>query len=199
MPQQKSRPDTHRVGAGPTDSNRSTPRPIGTDSTANDDIRRVLRELLAAILAAPADQVTDVTSILAGAVRYLDAPCADIVDVAATLAATGIAPTATEVNAELLRLGMFSGHHGDRIRTRLLDATTGAATYPQQLARRAADVAAFVFRARLSAAGQALIERAATGSESDAWTAVQTAHADLDAAHTVLVSLRRLTGQETAA
>lgn len=77
MPQHESRPGTHGVGAGPTDSNRSTTRPIGTDSTAQPvptvlldyDTANRLRYQLAAIDLPPGVSRTDFQAMLTGAVR----------------------------------------------------------------------------------------------------------------------------------
>ena len=77
MSQQKSRPDTHGVGAGPTDSNRSTTRPIGTDSTAHTvpttpldyDTANRLRYQLAGIDLPPGVSRADFQAMLTGAVR----------------------------------------------------------------------------------------------------------------------------------
>lgn len=101
-------------------------------------------------------------------VRLLDAPTATILEVSLELAASGRAPDAAFVGAELLRRGHYAGHAGDLVRTRLAEAVTTVA-YPELLPEYAASVLAQLFRARLAAAGTAFTESAEAAPERDLW------------------------------
>lgn len=140
----------------------------GTPDTAGFE-RAACLSLLAAVFASHASEMASVaTTLAADDVELLDPPAATCYRVAVDLASTGIDPSALEVQAELLRLGLFAGHRGELVKTRMLDSATRVST-PARLSDIAATVLAIVFRARLVAAGNAIAITALNGAEDDAW------------------------------
>ncbi|GAC81161.1 hypothetical protein [Gordonia malaquae] len=128
------------------------------------------KTLLAATLLAPAHQVAEILGVCQpDSVRLLDAPTATILELSLELAASGRAPDAAFVGAELLRRGHYAGHAGDLVRTRLAEAVTTVA-YPELMPEYAASVLARVFRARLAAAGEAFTASAEDAPEFDLWS-----------------------------
>jgi len=101
-------------------------------------------------------------------VRLLDAPTADVLGVALSLAKEGKAPAPILLNSEMMRLGMYDGHQGHLRKLRVIDATTTWCP-GERLPEFAAAVLAEVLRARMIAAGEAIVERARSGAEEDAW------------------------------
>ncbi|MFW0787623.1 hypothetical protein AAFP35_24270 [Gordonia sp. CPCC 206044] len=126
--------------------------------------------LLSAAMAAPPRQVVEVLSACRpDDVELLDAATATALRVVAELAIVGTPPTADVVNAELLRRGAYHGHHGDLVRTRMIDAAGNPQQLPELLPEYASAVLSDLFRARLRAAGEALVTGAADACEDDLW------------------------------
>lgn len=125
--------------------------------------------LLAACLLAPARSVADVLDdCTVDDVELLDQPTAIALTVCHELANIRTKPAADIVSAELLRRGLYAGHSGNLVRSRILTAAT-ITVWPELLAQYAAAVLARVFRARIAAFGAALAEGAFVAGESDLW------------------------------
>lgn len=126
--------------------------------------------LLSAILEASAGQASDVlVACTPDEVQLVDAPTATILDVVLDLAQDGKRPAAVTVNAELQRRGLYAGNHGSLIQARMLDAASPAHP-PEMLPELASAVLATVFRARMQATGEALVQGAQAAPEIDLWT-----------------------------
>ncbi|WP_448221959.1 hypothetical protein [Gordonia iterans] len=156
--------------------------------------------LLSAVMnAAACRQVTQVLRFCRPAdVALLDAPTAAALDVALELAAEGRQPGAVVLNAELLRRGAYEGHHGDLLRSRVLDAASPAEP-PERLPEFASAVLGAVYRARVLAAGEALTAGAATSSEDDLWTLLEREGRAIRALRDSLAALRKHCGKREEA
>lgn len=192
MPDNENGRPLHHQGTGPETQMTTA---LAAESIAPE---RAGLPLLAAAVWASAQAVTAVSVLPLDVVQFVDAPSATALEVVFDLAVQGVDPAADLVSAELLRRGMLDGHHGRLVKDRLLDAVDAGAN-PAALARYAADLAALVWRVRMAAAGEAIQARAVAGAEDDAWSGFVAAGVELRKLRDVVLALRGLAGQVSAA
>lgn len=127
------------------------------------------QHLFASLLGATPEQIVDALTVCRpDDVRLLDTPTADALDVALDLAKAGRKPSADVLNAELLRRGLYEGRRGALVQDRLWQAMDGRVDVnPWLLPERAANVLDLVWRAKMTAFGQALIAGASTAAATD--------------------------------
>ncbi|MCF8606790.1 hypothetical protein L5I01_25890 [Gordonia sp. HY442] len=146
--------------------------------------------LLSAILAAQPAQVAETLAACTPRdVELVDEPAAAILEVVAELAASGRTTTAETVSAELLRRGMYEGHHGDLIKGRMIDAASPQYA-PEMIPELGSALLATVLRARLQAAGEALVSGAPTAPEVDLWNVLLRAGTQIRELRSRLASVR---------
>ncbi|WP_238422700.1 hypothetical protein [Gordonia sp. 'Campus'] len=108
------------------------------------------------------------TTVTPDDVRLLDAPTAECLDVILAMAKRGDQPAPVLLNAEMMRHGLYAGHHGELVKQRVIDSVTIEAP-GVRLMEYAAAVLAEVVRERMISAAAAIAERARDGAETDAW------------------------------
>lgn len=155
--------------------------------------------LLAAVIGSPCATIRAVLRFCRPSdVALLDAPTSTALALAEEMAHAGQRPGPIELNAELLRRGLYDGHHGELARHRMLDAATHRTAYPERIGDYAEAVLGQVYRARISACGEALTAGAATSPEADLWMLLEREGRAVRAVRDSLAALRKHCGKREA-
>lgn len=137
-----------------------------TDELAAEYERQLCDLFAATLMRAKALDVTAVQTVIPIAeVRLMDAPTAVIYETAVRVARSGLNPGPGEVHANLMKAGLLRG----LVRQRMIDATSVPNAHPERLFEVANRLLSAVFRWRLAAAGNALVEAAGEMSEAECW------------------------------
>ncbi|WP_448222858.1 hypothetical protein [Gordonia iterans] len=152
--------------------------------------------LLAAVTGSPCATIRAVLRFCRPVdVALLDAPTATALGLAEGMAHAGQRPGPIELNAELLRRGLYDGHHGELVKHRMLDAATHKTAFPERIGEYAEAVLGQVYRARISACGEALTAGAATSPEADLWMLLEREGRAIRGIRDSLAALRKHCGR----
>ncbi|WP_440713102.1 hypothetical protein [Gordonia sp. FQ] len=152
--------------------------------------------LLAAVAGSPCATIRAVLRFCRPCdVALLDAPTSTALALAEEMAHAGQRPGPIELNAELLRRGLYDGHYGELVKCRVLDAATHKTAYPERVGKYAEAVLGQVYRARISACGEALTAGAATSPEADLWMLLEREGRAIRVIRDSLAALRKHCGK----